>query len=63
VSFIKVIEQNYEVKVSFMTVKKIKSLFLLIDNFKKVKGAKLIKNYKRCVYHIEDHFRGLINSS
>jgi hypothetical protein len=41
-------------------VKKIEVLLAQVDKTKKIRGAKLIKAFQRCVYNFEESFRGTV---
>lgn len=62
-NFIRALNQHVNVKLSFLTVKKINNLYYHIDKTKKFRGAKYIKSYKRCVFNVEDNFRSTVNQS
>ena len=51
------------IKQSFLLVKKINTLTYKIDKQKKNKAAKIVRNYKRCVYNMEDNFRTAVNQA
>ena len=38
-------------------------LLAKIDKQKKNKAAKLVNNFKRCVFNIEDNYKSLVNSA
>jgi len=45
------------IKHSFLVVKKVEVLFSLVDKAKKIRAAKFIKAFQRCVCNFEENFR------
>lgn len=44
-----------------MTVKRFNSLLSKIDKEKRYQAAKVVRNYKRCVFNTEDTYRASVN--
>ena len=60
-SFVKIILSSRPIKQSFLTVKRFNSLMSKIDKEKKYRAAKVVRNYKRCVFNTEDTYRASVN--
>ena len=60
-NFVSSICANKKVKESFLTVKHINSLLPKIDKEAKYNAAKVIRNYKRCIFNTEDTYRANLN--
>ena len=60
-NFVSSICANKKVKESFLTVKHINSLLPKIDKKAKYNAAKVIRNYKRCIFNTEDTYRANLN--
>jgi len=60
---VKVVLNSWLIKHSFTLVKKVNTLLSKIDKIKKNKGAKQVRNFKRCAYNMENTFRQAVNNA